>query len=91
MLEIGHIPILTLNKYARRDSNQQKWFIRFLYFAGMVNQYHNFLFVGVYRKSYITIPKSSKPERIQQNANVFYFSISKDDMKTLVGVSASYL
>ena len=36
------------------------------------------------QKNYITIPKSSKPERIQENADVFDFSISDDDMKTLV-------
>ena len=36
------------------------------------------------QKNYITIPKSSKPERIQENADVFDFSITDDDMKTLV-------
>ena len=38
-----------------------------------------------FQKDYITIPKSSKPERIQENANIFDFTISDEDMKTLVG------
>ena len=36
------------------------------------------------QKNYITIPKSSEPERIQENADVFDFSITDDDMRTLV-------
>ncbi len=31
----------------------------------------------------VPIPKSSNPERIKQNANIFDFSISPEDMKTL--------
>ena len=38
-----------------------------------------------FQKDYITIPKSSKPERIQENADIFDFTISDEDMKTLVG------
>ena len=37
------------------------------------------------QKDFITIPKSSKPERIQENADIFDFTISAEDMKTLVG------
>ena len=36
------------------------------------------------QKNFITIPKSSKPERIQENADIFNFTISDEDMKTLV-------
>ena len=36
------------------------------------------------QKDYITIPKSTKPERIQENADIFDFTISDEDMKTLV-------
>lgn len=36
-----------------------------------------------FQKDYITIPKSSKPERIQENADIFDFTISDEDMKTL--------
>lgn len=35
------------------------------------------------QKNFITIPKSSKPERIQENADIFNFTISDEDMKTL--------
>ncbi|KAL9975460.1 hypothetical protein ACROYT_G012621 [Oculina patagonica] len=35
------------------------------------------------QKDYITIPKSTKPERIQENADIFDFTISDEDMKTL--------
>ncbi|KAL9975459.1 hypothetical protein ACROYT_G012620 [Oculina patagonica] len=35
------------------------------------------------QKDYITIPKSAKPERILENANVFDFTISDKDMETL--------
>ena len=38
-----------------------------------------------FQKDYITIPKSSKPERIQENADIFDFTINDEDMKTLVG------
>ena len=38
-----------------------------------------------FQKDYITIPKSSKPERIQEYADIFDFTISDEDMKTLVG------
>ena len=33
------------------------------------------------QSGYCALPKSSKPERIQENANVFDFAISTDDMK----------
>ena len=38
-----------------------------------------------FQKGYITIPKSSKPERILENADIFNFTISDEDMKALVG------
>jgi len=38
------------------------------------------------QKNYITIPKSTKPERILENTNVFDFTISDKDMTTLVGL-----
>lgn len=38
------------------------------------------------QKNYITIPKSTKPERILENADVFDFTISDKDMRTLVGL-----
>jgi len=38
------------------------------------------------QKNYITIPKSSKQERILENADVFDFAISEEDMKILVSV-----
>ncbi|KAJ7337194.1 hypothetical protein OS493_010051 [Desmophyllum pertusum] len=36
-----------------------------------------------FQKGYITIPKSSKPERILENADIFNFTISDEDMKAL--------
>jgi len=33
---------------------------------------------------YITIPKSTKPERIEENANVFDFSLTDEDLAVLV-------
>ena len=38
------------------------------------------------QKMYITIPKSSNPERIVENSRVFDFEITESDMKVLVGV-----
>eukprot|EP00918_Siedleckia_nematoides_P049996 GHVU01109432.1.p1 GENE.GHVU01109432.1~~GHVU01109432.1.p1 ORF type:complete len:281 (+),score=23.86 GHVU01109432.1:199-1041(+) len=35
------------------------------------------------QNGFITIPKSSKPERIAENADVFDFSISEEDMKII--------
>ncbi|KAL9975466.1 hypothetical protein ACROYT_G012627 [Oculina patagonica] len=35
------------------------------------------------QKNYITIPKSSKQERILENADIFDFAISEEDMKSL--------
>jgi len=38
------------------------------------------------QKNYITIPKSIKQERILENADIFDFAISDEDMKKLVSV-----
>ena len=38
------------------------------------------------QKNYITIPKSSKQERILENRDIFDFTISEEDMKTLVRI-----
>jgi len=38
------------------------------------------------QKNYITIPKSIKQERILENADIFDFAISDEDMKVLVSV-----
>lgn len=38
------------------------------------------------QKNYITIPKSSKQERILENGGIFDFTISEEDMKTLVRI-----
>ena len=35
------------------------------------------------QKDWVPLPKSSKTERIAENADVYDFEISKDDMKTL--------
>lgn len=35
------------------------------------------------QKNYITIPKSSKQERILENADIFDFAIGEEDMKSL--------
>lgn len=40
------------------------------------------------QKNYITIPKSTKPERILENTKVFDFTINDKDMRTLVGFIA---
>lgn len=40
------------------------------------------------QRNYITIPKSTKPERILENAKVFDFTINDKDMRTLVGFIA---
>lgn len=38
------------------------------------------------QKNYITIPKSIKQERILENADIFDFAVSNEDMKVLVSV-----
>ena len=38
------------------------------------------------QNGFITIPKSSKPERIKENADVFDWRLSEEDMKLLVRV-----
>ena len=38
------------------------------------------------QKGFITIPRSSKPERIIENSEVFDWSLSEDDMKLLVSI-----
>jgi diketogulonate reductase-like aldo/keto reductase len=38
------------------------------------------------QKGYITIPKSSKKERVIENAQVFDWSIKDEDMKRLVSI-----
>lgn len=40
------------------------------------------------QKNYITIPKSSKQERILENGDIFDFTISEEDMKTLDNMPA---
>ena len=35
------------------------------------------------QKDWVTIPKSTKPQRLDENANVFDFSLSHADMETL--------
>ena len=42
------------------------------------------------QNGFITIPKSSKPERIKENADVFDWSLSEEDMKLLVRVLYSH-
>jgi len=36
------------------------------------------------QKGYITIPKSSKQERVLENANVFDWTVSQEDIQVLV-------
>lgn len=38
------------------------------------------------QKGWVPLPKSDNPERIAQNADVFGFDISKEDMATLDGL-----
>ena len=40
---------------------------------------------------FITIPKSSRSERVKENADVFDSSIAEDDIKLLVRFSAIYV
>ena len=42
------------------------------------------------QKGFITIPKSARPERILENANVFDFSISNEDMDALDALNENY-
>jgi len=44
----------------------------------------------VLQKGLVTIPKSSKKERILENADVFDFEISKQDEKTMDGWNENY-
>lgn len=43
-----------------------------------------------FQKDYITIPKSSNPERIKENSDIFDFVISDEDMKELVRMNFNY-
>jgi len=43
------------------------------------------------QKGYITIPKSSKEERILENAAVFDWTISQEDIKVLVSTNYSQI
>jgi diketogulonate reductase-like aldo/keto reductase len=38
------------------------------------------------QKGWVPLPKSEKEERVKQNADVFGFSISEDDMASLDGL-----
>jgi len=38
------------------------------------------------QKNWVPLPKSDNPERIAQNADVYGFDISKEDMATLDGL-----
>ncbi len=42
------------------------------------------------QKGFVTIPKSARPERILENANVFDFSIGEDDMIALETLNENY-
>lgn len=42
------------------------------------------------QRGYICIPKSSNKKRIEENASVFDFEISEDDMKTMVNKMCKY-
>ena len=42
------------------------------------------------QKNYVTIPKTSRKERIVENADVFDFVLSEGDMKILVGIEISF-
>jgi len=42
------------------------------------------------QKGYITIPKSSKKERVLENAEVFDWTISQEDMQILVNSCTYY-
>ena len=39
------------------------------------------------QKNYITIPKTSRKERILENADIFDFALSAEDMKILVSIN----
>ena len=44
----------------------------------------------VIAKGYITLPKSKTPHRITENADVFTFGISAEDMATLDSIEETY-
>jgi hypothetical protein len=43
------------------------------------------------QKDYVTLPKSSNPERIKQNSLVFDFELDEEDMKMLDAQDAHFV
>ena len=76
---VGYLVVPTFEVFNLLTSN--------IYFHRYHKSYAQILIRWSVQKGYITIPKSSKPERITENCQVFDFELSEEEMATMVCIN----